>query len=91
MKSTKQLLALLVVALLFISCDKDYNTIGEGLVNETHFNQKVDSDSQIKNRTDIIALANGENSVFKIAQILNLNLQKVLNEIKILKFHKIIK
>jgi len=39
MKSTKQLLVLLVVGLLFISCDKDYNTIGEGLVNETHFNQ----------------------------------------------------
>jgi len=48
MKSTKQLLALLVIGLLFISCDKDYNTIGEGLVNETHFDQKVDSDSEIK-------------------------------------------
>jgi len=43
MKSTKQLLVLLVIGLLFISCDKDYNTIGEGLVNETHFNQKVES------------------------------------------------
>ena len=58
MKSTKQLLALLVVALLFISCDKDYNTIGEGLVNETHFNQKVDSDSQIKTTQYVF----GENS-----------------------------
>jgi len=50
MKSTKQLLALLVVGLLFLSCDKDYSTIGEGLVNETHFNQKVDSDFQIKTK-----------------------------------------
>ena len=41
MKSTKQLLALLIVALLFISCDKDYNTIGEGLVNETHFHKNL--------------------------------------------------
>ncbi len=42
MKSTKQLLALLIIGLLFISCDKDYNTIGEGLVNETHFDQKAE-------------------------------------------------
>jgi len=48
MKSTKQLLALLIIGLLFVSCDKDYNTIGEGLVNETHFNQKIDSDTEIK-------------------------------------------
>ncbi|PHS10500.1 MAG: hypothetical protein COA88_01805 [Kordia sp.] len=59
MKSTKQLLALLVVGLLFISCDKDYNTIGEGLVNETHFNQKTDSESQIKTTQHVF----GENGV----------------------------
>jgi len=58
MKSTKQLLALLVVGLLFISCDKDYNTIGEGLVNETHFSQKIDSDSKI----ETIQYVFGENS-----------------------------
>lgn len=37
MKRTKQFLALLVVALLIISCDKDYNTIGTDLVNGNHF------------------------------------------------------
>jgi hypothetical protein len=46
MKSTRQFLALLLV-LVIISCDKDYNTIGEGLVNEVHFNQILDSDSEI--------------------------------------------
>jgi hypothetical protein len=51
MKCTKQLLALLVVGLLFISCDKDYNTIGEGLVNETHFSQKLKSDNIIRTET----------------------------------------
>ena len=48
MKSTKQLLALLIVGVLLISCDKEYSAIGEGLVNETHFNLKVDSDFGIK-------------------------------------------
>ena len=38
MKRTKQLLALFVVTLLVISCDKDYNTIGADLVNGNHFN-----------------------------------------------------
>lgn len=51
MKSTKQLLALLIVGVLFISCDKDYNTIGEGLVNETHFLQKLKSDNVIRTET----------------------------------------
>ncbi len=53
--------------------------------------QKGTHGAEIKNRMDIIALSNGENSIFKIAQMLNLNLQKVLNELKILKDHKIIK
>lgn len=51
MKSTKQLLALLIVGVLFISCDKDYNSIGEGLVNETHFSQKLKSDNVIRTET----------------------------------------
>jgi len=51
MKSTKQLVALLVVGLLFISCDKDYNTIGSNLVNETHFSQKLKSDNIVKTQT----------------------------------------
>jgi hypothetical protein len=46
MKSIKQLLAFLLLVLI-ISCDKDYNTIGEGLVNEIHFDQVVDSESII--------------------------------------------
>ena len=40
------MLALLLLVLI-ISCDKDYNTIGEGLVNEIHFDQVVDSESII--------------------------------------------
>lgn len=40
MKNTKHLLALVIIALLFISCDKDYNTIGAGLIDEVHFNVK---------------------------------------------------
>jgi hypothetical protein len=49
MKSTRQQLVLLLFfVLVIISCDKDYNTIGEGLVNEVHFNQVVDSISIIK-------------------------------------------
>ena len=48
MKSTRQQLVLLLFfVLVIISCDKDYNTIGEGLVNEVHFNQVVDSISII--------------------------------------------
>jgi hypothetical protein len=38
MKRTKQLLALFVVTLLVISCDKDYNTIGADLFEQNHFN-----------------------------------------------------
>jgi len=40
MKNTKHFLALLLVALFVWSCDKDYNTIGSGLVNENHFDLK---------------------------------------------------
>jgi hypothetical protein len=46
MKSSRQLLALLLL-LLCISCDKDFNTIGEGLVDEINFNQVLDSASKI--------------------------------------------
>jgi len=44
MKNTKHFLALLFVALLLLSCDKDYNTIGSGLVDEDHFNVVERSD-----------------------------------------------
>ena len=45
MKNTKHFLALLLVALLFVSCDKEYNTIGTGLVNEDHFELKEEFDA----------------------------------------------
>jgi hypothetical protein len=48
MKRTKQFLALLVVALLVISCDKDYNTIGTDLVNGNHFEVVDVNDFEIK-------------------------------------------
>jgi len=47
MKNTKHFLALLLVALLLISCDKEYNTIGTGLVDEDHFQLKEDFDSEL--------------------------------------------
>jgi len=47
MKNTKHFLALLLVALLLVSCDKEYNTIGTGLVNEDHFQLKEDFDSKL--------------------------------------------
>lgn len=48
MKNTKHFLALLFVALLLLSCDKDYNTIGSGLVNEEHFDQKEEFEAGIR-------------------------------------------
>lgn len=47
MKRTKQFLAL-VVALLVISCDKDFNTIGTDLVDGDHFNVIESTDFEIK-------------------------------------------
>jgi len=50
MRNTKHFLALLLVALLFVSCDKEYNTIGTGLVNEDHFQLIEDFGSELKTR-----------------------------------------
>lgn len=47
MRNTKHFLALLLVALLFVSCDSEYNTIGTGLVNEDHFQLIEDFDSEL--------------------------------------------
>jgi len=47
MKNTKHFLALLFVALLLTSCDKEYNTIGKGLVDEDHFQLRGDSTSTV--------------------------------------------
>ena len=48
MKRTKQFLALFIVALLVMSCDKDYNTIGTDLVNGDHFTIIDENDFEIK-------------------------------------------
>lgn len=48
MKRTKQLLALFVVTLLVISCDKDYNTIGADLVGGNHFGVIDENHFEIK-------------------------------------------
>jgi hypothetical protein len=48
MKRTKQFLALFIVALLVMSCDKDYNTIGSDLVNGNHFGVKDENHFEIK-------------------------------------------
>ena len=48
MKNTKHFLALLLVALLLMSCDEEYNTIGSGLVNEDHFQLIEDFDSELR-------------------------------------------
>jgi len=47
MKNTKHFLALLLVTLCLLSCDKDYNTIGTGLVDEGHFDRKEEFDAGI--------------------------------------------
>lgn len=47
MKNTKQFLALLIVALLVISCDKDYNTIGTDLFDQDHFDITESTDFNI--------------------------------------------
>ena len=47
MKGIKQIFILLLIVIVTISCDKDFNTIGEGLVNEIHFNEVLDSESVI--------------------------------------------
>lgn len=48
MKSTKQFLALFIIAIVVISCDKEYNTIGTDLFTENHFNVIESSDYVIK-------------------------------------------
>ncbi len=62
MIGTKQFLVLLLLVLTTISCDKDFNTIGEGLVNETHFNQVVDTSSIIKTEQIIFGSTNLPNT-----------------------------
>ncbi|MGB0896603.1 MAG: DUF4270 domain-containing protein [Flavobacteriaceae bacterium] len=45
---TKQILALVIVVLALVSCDKDYNTIGTDLVNGDHFNVVDVNDFELK-------------------------------------------
>ena len=47
MKRTKQFLALFIVALLVMSCDKDYNTVGSDLFAQDHFDVKESTDFTI--------------------------------------------
>lgn len=48
MKRTKQFIALLVIAILTVSCDKDYNTVGTDLVGGNHFNVVDANNYEIK-------------------------------------------
>lgn len=47
MRNTKHFLALLLVAVLFVSCDKEYNAIGTGLVDEDHFQLIEEFDAKL--------------------------------------------
>ncbi len=58
MKVTKHTLTIILLALLTISCDKDFNTIGEGLVNEIHFDQNIDTETVISTEQLFFGSAN---------------------------------
>lgn len=41
-------LVLLAISLVFISCDKEFNTVGSDLVGDEHFDYSVDQNTEIK-------------------------------------------
>lgn len=51
MKKTSPYIVIALLAISMVSCDKDYNTIGTGLVDEVHFNIEERSDFSLNSET----------------------------------------